>query len=321
MVDEERLEHLGRVAVWYYEEQIDQSAIAERIGKSRSMVSRMLQEARDQGLVEIKVTYPLRRDRRLETQLCQTFGLVEALVLANPPSNDYPTLMSRLGRLGARYLEEQLRDGVRIGVGWGVTLHHLVAALSPRTLTNALVVQSMGAIGHGDPMVDGGELARWLAMKTSAAYRFVPAPLFVESEAIAQSLLQQPAIAETMMIAQQINIALVGIGVIDSSRSGLFRTGYFNTDQINALRGQGVVGDLMGHLIDSNGEAADVSANRCIISKPLAVLRMIPCVIGIAGEAIKAPAIVAVLRGRYLKALVTDSDAALAVLDLHAQTA
>jgi DNA-binding transcriptional regulator LsrR (DeoR family) len=51
--------------------------------------------------------------------------------------------------------------------------------LSPRPLKNALVVQSMGAIGHGDPMVDGGELARWLAMKTSAAYRFVPAPLFV----------------------------------------------------------------------------------------------------------------------------------------------
>jgi DNA-binding transcriptional regulator LsrR (DeoR family) len=113
MVDEERLELLGRVAVWYYEEQIDQSAIAKRIGKSRSMVSRMLQEARDQGLVEIRVTYPLRRDRQLETQLCRTFGLAEALVLANPPTHDYPNLMGRLGRLGARYLEEQLRDDIQ----------------------------------------------------------------------------------------------------------------------------------------------------------------------------------------------------------------
>ena len=44
---DDRLEFLGQVASWYYEDDLDQSEIASRIGKSRSMVSRLLREARD----------------------------------------------------------------------------------------------------------------------------------------------------------------------------------------------------------------------------------------------------------------------------------
>jgi len=48
-MDDNRLELLGQVAVWYYEDNLDQTEIAKRIGRSRSMVSRMLNEARDLG--------------------------------------------------------------------------------------------------------------------------------------------------------------------------------------------------------------------------------------------------------------------------------
>ncbi|MBE7470341.1 MAG: hypothetical protein HS114_14510 [Anaerolineales bacterium] len=66
-MEDDRLELLGQVASWYYEDNLDQSVIAERIGKSRSMASRILQEAREVGLVEIKVTFPLKRDTELES--------------------------------------------------------------------------------------------------------------------------------------------------------------------------------------------------------------------------------------------------------------
>ncbi len=45
MTDEDRLEFLGQVAAWYYEDNMDQAEIASRIGKSRSMVSRLITEA------------------------------------------------------------------------------------------------------------------------------------------------------------------------------------------------------------------------------------------------------------------------------------
>ena len=57
-MDQERLDFLAQIAVWYYEERLDQETIAGRINKSRSMVSRLLDQAREAGLVEVKVLYP-----------------------------------------------------------------------------------------------------------------------------------------------------------------------------------------------------------------------------------------------------------------------
>lgn len=316
-MDNERLELLGQVAVWYYEDQLDQSDIAERIGKSRSMVSRMLQEAREQGLVEIRVTYPLKQDTELEACLCQTFGLSEAWVLANPPTDDYTTLLRRLGRLGSRCLQQKLHDNIKIGMGWGASLHQLVRAMPKIPLEDATIVQVMGAAGHADPMMDGTELARWLAQKLNAYYRFLPAPQIVENETIAQSLLQEHSITQALSLAREADVMLAGIGTIESNLSGLYRTGYFSEADIVSFKESGVVGDLLGHLLEADGKVADIMINRCVIGLDIELLRTIPMVIGIAGAVIKAPAILAVLIGRYLDVLITDAVTALNVLDLY----
>lgn len=316
-MDNDRLEILGQVAAWYYEDNVDQTVIAERIGKSRSMVSRMLQEAREQGLVEIRVTYPLKRDTEVETRLCQTFDLTEAWVLANPPVNDRTTLLRRLGRLGSRCLQTKLHNDIKIGIGWGASLHQFVRAMPSVRLENAMIIQIMGAAGHSDPMMDGTELARLLAQKLNASHRFLPAPLFVENEMIAQSLLQEISITETLALANQVQINLIGIGTIESRFSGLYRTGYFNEADMQAFKQAGVVGDVIGQLIDAYGNPVDLLVNQCVIGLELEALRSTPLVIGVAGDVVKAPAILATLRGRYLNALVTDAITALKVLELN----
>ncbi len=70
-MEEERIDLLTQVAVWYYEEGLNQADIAQRIDKSRSMVSRLLDQAREAGLVEVRVRHPLRTDAELEQRLCQ----------------------------------------------------------------------------------------------------------------------------------------------------------------------------------------------------------------------------------------------------------
>lgn len=318
-MDDDRLELLGQVASWYYEDNLDQADIAARIGRSSSMVSRMLNEARAQGLIEISVRYPLKTDTDLEQRLCDIFNLSQACVLASPSVQDYPTILRRLGRLAARCLQEKLHNNIVISIGWGASLHQLVHAMPSVPLEKALVVQIMGASGHADPMIDGAELARWLAEKLNADYRFLPAPLIVENEIIAQSLLHEHPIDETLLLANQAQIALVGIGPIDSSLSGLYRTGYFNDGDIESFKNAGVVGDLAGRLLDGRGNLADISINRYIIGQNLESLRSVPTVIAVAGDIMKAQVILAALRTGCLDILVTDAMAAQAVLDLHAK--
>jgi DNA-binding transcriptional regulator LsrR (DeoR family) len=315
-MEDDRLELLGQVASWYYEDNVDQSVIAERIGKSRSMVSRILQEAREMGLVEIKVAFPLKRDTKLESCLSQKFNLAQAYVLANSPDNQ-DLLSQRLGSLGARCLQNHLRDGIKIGLGSGTTVHQVVRAMPVVELKDAKVIQISGAIGSDSPGFDGAELTRWLSEKLSATYHVFYAPLVVKDEALAESLLQDPAIADTLTQASQVDLALIGIGTLDPALSSLQRVGYLNETDLAALHQIGAVGDILSRHFDRQGNPVDLPANRRVIGLDLATIRSIPTIIAVAGNAIKAPAILAALRGGFIKVLVTDSLTTKEILALH----
>jgi deoxyribonucleoside regulator len=318
-MEQDQIEFLAQVASWYYEEGLDQETIAQRISRSRSMVSRLLDKAREAGLVEVHVHYPLRTEPALEQALCSTFGLAEALVLAQPPS-DYRLLLRRLGELGARALQARLHDNMVIGVGWGTGVHAVVQVMPQLSLGKVTVVQLIGAIGHGDPLVDGNELARWLAQKLGGSYRYLPAPVLVETEEVAQTLLRNRSIAETVEMALSAEVVLTGIGTSAPGLSGLLRAGYLSESDLAEFARIGVVGDILGFQIDAEGRMADISHNRRVIGLPnLEVLRRIPRVIAVSGSRAKGRPILAALRGRYCNVLVTDAEAAAAVLEFERQ--
>lgn len=314
MTDDDRLEFLGQIAAWYYEDDLDQVAIGRRIGKSRSMVSRLLQEARDEGLVQFRVLYPLRRDTVLEDELTRTFDLENARVLAGAEGLEYDAMMRRLGRLASRALERRLHSRMHVTVGWGSALHHVTRAMPEFQLDDVMVLQAMGSVGDGDPAIDGADLARRLATKLNGDFRSLAAPLFVDREGTAQSLLADRTIAATLAMARSAEVAVTGIGSIDSSLSGLRRAGYFDNEELDNLRNDGVVGDLMGYLLDDSGNVVDIPQNRKVVALHPSELSNVRTVIGVAGGAAKASAILAALRAGYLDVLVTDAPAAEAIL-------
>lgn len=317
-MEDERLELLAQVAMWYYEEQLDQAAIAERIGKSRSMVSRLLDQAREMGLVEVKVHYPLRTDADLEGRLCSEFGLQNAYVLAEPP-DDYGLLLKRLGELAARCITQALHPGIIIGLSWGTAVHSVVRAMPTVPLPDAMVVQLIGAVGHGDPLVDGAELGRWLAQKLHASFRFLSAPLLVEDENVAKALRRERTIEETLVLGAQAEVAIIGIGTPEPEHSSLLRAGYLTRTELQALLDLGVVGDVVAHQYDANGQLLDIAANHRAISLDADSLRRIPRVVAVSGGKAKIQAIHAALLGHFCSCLVTDAVAARGVLRMQAE--
>ncbi len=277
------------------------------------MVSRLLEQAREAGLVEVRVRYPLRTDPELEQRLCQKFGLAEAHVLAEPP-DDYQLLLRRLGELGARCLQASLHPGIIIGLSWGSGVHAVVSAMPTTPVPNSTIVQLIGAVGHGDPMVDGVELGRWLAQKLGASFRFLSAPLLVNDEAVAQALRHERINEETLTLAAQAEVAVIGIGTPEPEYSSLVRAGYLSRTDMEALIAAGVVGDIVAHQFDAAGRVLDISANRRAINLDAESIRRIPRVIAVSGSVSKARAIAAALRGGFCNCLVTDANAAQVVL-------
>lgn len=64
----------------YYLLDYNQNDIAKKLGVSRPTVSRLLQQAKEEGIVEIKINDPAEDIQQLATQLEQKFNLKKQLL-------------------------------------------------------------------------------------------------------------------------------------------------------------------------------------------------------------------------------------------------
>lgn len=310
----DRLELLATVADLYYVRRLGQAEIAQRLGYSRSAVSRLLSEAHDKGIVEIRIHHPLQRDVDLEMALRETFGLRDAFV-ARRGSLDYPQMLSLLGRLGAAHLDEVWTEPCVVGLSWGTAVYEVANALRPRRLPGSDIVQLIGGIGRGDPQIDGPGVAMRVAQTVGGRTHTLNAPHIATDPAMRQALLAMDAIRDTLQLGLQASLAVVGIGSVEPDRSSLLRAGYLSSDELAAIRATGAAGDICGTHFDANGRILDIDINRRVVGIDLSRLVQSPCrVIGVAGGRAKARAIAGALRGGLVHVLVTDSSAAATIL-------
>ncbi|MCS7178526.1 MAG: sugar-binding transcriptional regulator [Anaerolineae bacterium] len=315
----EREDFLAYIAGLYYEENLTEAEIGHRVGLSRSTVSRLLRAAREAGIVKIIIDYPWRVSPELEQKLTERFQLTEAIVLKGQ-ERPYPDVLKGLGILAARYIESVLTDGMVLGISWGTAVHSTILALKPKPYTGVKVVQMIGAVGTSDPQIDGPELARHLASVCNGEYRFLHAPLIVESPQVRDALLQEPHIRETLEMARQADLALVGIGSPRPEVSSLLRAGYLPREALTRLWEEGAVGDICARHYDIQGRFLDIPLNQRIVGIDPEGICRIKQVIGVAGGEAKAEAILGALRSGCLDVLVTDEAAARKVLQLDEMT-
>ena len=130
MLDVAHQELLAQVASLYYSDELTQDAIATQLGVSRVKIYRLLKQARQEQVIQFTINWPLQRDQEMERALCQRFHLGEALVLRTNTQDPHHTLQ-RLGALGARYLEQILKDEMTLTVCLGRSTYEVINALRP----------------------------------------------------------------------------------------------------------------------------------------------------------------------------------------------
>jgi len=312
-----REELLAYVASLYYQRGWDQARIARRLGLSRSMVSRLLSEARRKGIVQIHIRWPVKTVPHLESQLMEAFSLQGARVL-DAENSSYRELLGQLGKLAALEVLPHLRDGMTVAVTWGTTLWEVVQALPSSSYPRLRIVQCLGALGGRQPC-DTPAIVRKLAETLGAQGYYLHAPVMVEREEVAQRLLEERAIQEVLDLARSADLLLVGIGTTQAEASSLKRAGYLSDEDLAELRRRGAVGYLCGRYLDLNGCPVSTPFDRRTIGLTLEDIRRIPCVIAVAGGLVKAPAILAALRSGLIDILITDKGAATEALNLQFQ--
>jgi len=99
----------ARVARQFYLEGVSKVDIADQLGISRFRVARLLDSARESGMVRIEIGLPGGSlDAGLSAELCSAFGLRHAFAF-DFPDHDEPALRRRLGEAAVRRMSSTRR--------------------------------------------------------------------------------------------------------------------------------------------------------------------------------------------------------------------
>jgi DNA-binding transcriptional regulator LsrR (DeoR family) len=300
-----------RAAWLYYVEGMTQEQIARFMEISRAKVIRLLAAARDSGIVRIRIEGRASEQIALERQLLAKFGLADAIVVPAPA--DEAEIATVVGHAAGTYLNDQVRDGMTLGVGWGVTLHMSLKALGGRPCQQLSVVSLLGGMTHSRA-VNPSAVARRIADAFGADCYQLTAPVVVADESVRTALWSEPGLRELLERARRVDLALVSVGDV-SEEATLFREGLLPDTVLSTLRKAGAVGDVLCHFIDAEGKIVDHPVNRRVVAVDLEDLRRVPRIVVAAGGRRKVAAIRAALRATGAGVLITEEVAARGLLE------
>jgi DNA-binding transcriptional regulator LsrR (DeoR family) len=300
----------ARVARQFYLEGVSKVDIADRLGISRFRVARLLDSARESGLVRIEIGLPGGTlDAGLSAELCSVFGLRHAFVF-NFPEDGSP-LRQRLGEAAGQVLTDLITPGDVLGLTWSRTLSGLTAALTQ--LPPCPIVQLTGAVPPPDGQ-DLLELVRGVARVGGGTAHAFYAPMLVSDAATATAIRRQSDIAEAFALIPSVTIAVVSIGAWAPGLSTIYDA--VTPAEREALAAAGVHAELAGVFIGADGRPLATQLDGRMIVAPVPLFTRIPFVLGVAYDAAKSPAVLAAIRGGLLHGLVTHSSLARSLLAL-----
>lgn len=308
---------LADVARLYYVEHLSQGEIASKLSMTRSNVSRVLQAARESGVVEVKII-DTARSRDLEDALTDCFHLGGARVVAHLQQED---VLEPVAAIGASTFLNEIRDKRTAAISWGSTLQAVVESIEPRQTHDFEVVQLVGGLVSLATSSTAHDLVRELGRRLGARYHYLNAPAVFDSAASLVPLLDEASVRDTLALARCADVALVGIGspALGSSAIvlSLLRLSPADFEEFRAAL---PVGDICGRYYDITGKEIllPVVYDR-VLAVHLADLRTMPKVIGVAIGPAKAMACLGALHSGTLDVLVCDSGLAQRIMGLKAR--
>ncbi|QIK67352.1 transcriptional regulator [Nocardioides sp. HDW12B] len=307
VVEDAEWSQLADLARRFYLEDESKTDLATRFSISRFRVARMLQQAREQGVVTIRVHDRAPDRAQMSQALAEHLALRECTVV---PAEDSEEATRRvLARAAAGQLARHVRDGDLVGLSWGRTLVALaeeVDLLPPCTL-----VQLTGTVGT-DITKSPIELVRRIAHRSGAETVGLFCPLFASTPAVASSWRADPAIARVLALHGDLHHAVLSLGSWDPPITQL--QPYLTADDRAELDDQGACAELAGIFLRADGTPVTGTLDERRVSVSVDQLARAPRVLAVAGGVEKAPAIASAARSGLLTSLVTDDRTALALL-------
>ncbi len=306
-IDAEEMHLLLRIANLYYENNLTQDQIGKKLGYSRVSIHRFLDRAVKLGLVQFMIHDPGNNYINLENQLIIKFNLRDVVVVPDP--YEKVSLYTQLGRGAATWLEKKIQPGIRIGLGLSRTISHIPQEFHPRTKTECFFTEVVGSASDHSEGVAKYNVTANLAEIAGGVPEIFYSPNYVSDENLYDMLMRESTIINSIKRAKKCDIVLQSIGTVDENAI-LFTEGHISENELNRLKDKKVIGDILGHYFNSNGEIEPTFMDHRVIGIDPEELKKIDWSVVIAGGEDKKDPIRAILKNSFFNVLITNHSVA-----------
>jgi len=315
-IQPEQRHYLKYKALYYlYNKGYSYTNTAMELGISRVTLYRLLDEAKAEGMIKFEIvdTRNIKRLLILEDELKTRYHLSDVKLIDSSSLTGDPA--SKLALESARYVEFCIRSGMKIGLAWGRALRAMLNYLTPNDGIHNIDVYTLLGGESDEADLQPNVMVQKLLSFYSGNSHVINAPYICHSELLCSELRLEPSIAGILDAAQNLDLAIVGVG--EKPNWDSFKNGYyhFSDSIITELISANAVGDICGNFFDIDGRICSTSISNRIVSINLDSLKTCKKVIGIANGDVKVQSILGALNGGYLNILISDTNTAEKLLD------
>ena len=239
-----------KIVWYYYMENMTQQAIADQLNITRMRVIKLLEKARQTGIVQFRISSSLDFRRDLETRLMEKYHLRDCYTVPTNP-NEAGT-NDTIASAASIYIADHVRENSYINFGYGDTTSKTIEYLARNLETAVSFVSLTGGVGYYLPKSESNIF--------NAKLYLIPAPIIMSSAQMADAIKKENSVQEVTNMIRLASMTIIGIGGMDDSAT-IVKSSILNPSDFRLLAMKGAVGDVICHFIDKDGNLVDTEVD------------------------------------------------------------
>ena len=305
-----------QVSQMYYMDGMTQEKIANQLGISRSSISMILSEARDYGIVDIKIKNPQTNNDELSSQMESEFNLQKCYVI--PINAKLLRILTKVvATQGSFIAEKEIKSHSSLGFAWGTTCYECMMAFRNNdNLYDIHVVPLIGGTNRIASEYQLNEMVRIMAEKLQGTPSFIYAPALADTIEDKQLFMKSMTMQSIVDTWKSLDVAIVSVGAPPEYYNAKTQFDPFEVKKAFETDPMRPVGDICARRFNLQGEFLQNDYNQRIMGIGEDELQTAGKVICIAAGSHKILSILGALRSETIDILITDENTAQGILDV-----
>lgn len=253
---------MKEVCIKYYMQNKTQKEIGNELFISRSKVSRLLAQAREDNYVSIKLNFDVKGYDKLSQTLMKVYNLEK--VSCTDEQSELED--DQFYKMAAEVINLYIKEDMIVGCSWGNFISKIIPYLPERNLPSVDIVQLFGEITNDEKSSNQSSVIKGFAKKYNARFHQLTAPLHLPSAKLRDSLVKMKIIDDTLKLLDDSDLIITSVGTVKPFERLSIWEQYQDEDMFKEAVKKGAVGYFCSYLINSEGHIIDTEYNNCNIA-------------------------------------------------------